>query len=59
MDTKTEIGNTISKMALHYGVSAKKFKQWLNKIKMGKPENGGSIYTPKEVQEIIEKLGQP
>lgn len=46
-------------LAAKYGVSTKKFLQWLRKIGMAKPKHGGTLYTPDEVRTITEKLGEP
>jgi hypothetical protein len=46
-------------LAAKYGVSTKTFLKWLKKIGLHKPKHGGFLYTPEEVRQITEKLGEP
>jgi len=50
---------TLTELAHLYNVSNKTMHQWLKRAGLIKNKRTGYLFTPKEVKEIFEKLGEP
>lgn len=55
--TITIEAKTISQLKGDMGVSESTARKYLRKIGMGKPANGGNIYSPNEVETALKLLG--
>ncbi|GAB4404064.1 MAG: hypothetical protein Fur0028_16470 [Bacteroidales bacterium] len=50
---------TLTELAQRYGVSNKTLYSWLKRAHIIKNKREGYLFTPKEVKEIYDKLGEP
>jgi uncharacterized protein YjcR len=50
---------TLTELANKYGVSNKTMYSWLKRKKIIKNKREGYLFTPKEIKEIYEAIGEP
>lgn len=50
---------TRTQLAKRYGVSIETMRKWLHKVPDLVPDNNVRVFTPKQVEYIVQHLGEP